>query len=90
MQRLIQLTSGFYKVKMTKMEHVLVGVLIVISLANICLGFLRVAGRYNVHQEPPYATNDFKSSLALTVDKHFISQKIDHFIKAVGTTMRKP
>ena len=61
------------------MEHVLVGVLIVISLANICLGFLRVAGRYNVHQEPPYATNDFKSSLALTVDKHFISQKIDHF-----------
>lgn len=64
---------------MTKMECLLVGVIFVSSLTSICSGFLNVASKYNVHQEPPYEINDFKSSLALIVDKHFISQKIDHF-----------
>lgn len=61
------------------MENLLVGVLIVIILSNICSGLLRDNGRYNVHQEPPYEMNDFKSGISLTIDKHFISQKLDHF-----------
>ncbi|CAO1422812.1 unnamed protein product [Diamesa serratosioi] len=64
---------------MTRIEHLLVGVSIVLSLIHLCLGFLGSTSRYNVHQEPPYEMNDFKSALALTVDKHFISQKVDHF-----------
>lgn len=64
---------------MSKMNYLLVGVTFVICFTNICSGFLKVPGRYNVHQEPPYEINDFKSSLASLVDKHFISQKIDHF-----------
>lgn len=64
---------------MTKIEHFLAVVLIILSVTQMCLGFLRFSDRYNVHQEPPYEKNDFKSTLALTVDKHFISQKIDHF-----------